>query len=138
MPVALATSVQAEIERLHRFFVDWFAAATPDDDATFAAGCADHIADDFVLIEPSGRSIGKQALLEGIRAGRGDNPGFRIAVEDVRIIAAEGSLVVVAYVERQSGARRSTPPENVRHSVATLQRTATGFCWRYVQETWAS
>ena len=131
-------SVREEIEAVHRFISAWFRGTEPNTDEAFEAGLAGRLAPGFVNIQPAGRVLERDALLDPIRNAHGANPDFRIEIADVRIRYADpgGKLVQATYLEIQSGARKSTPPTNTRISSALMRRTESGALeWMHLHET---
>lgn len=124
-----------EVVELHRFFERWLAGRSDADPMQRLEGA---LAECFELVGPDGRSVRRQALVEGLRDGfasRGAD--FRIRVEDVRARTLAEDLYHVTYVERQERAGRET----ARTASALLRRRAEppgGFSWLHVQETWLS
>ena len=138
-PDRLLDAVREEIEAVHRFISAWFRGEEPNTDQAFAAGLADRLEPGFVNIQPAGRVLECDALLDSLRDGHGTNPQFRIAISDVRLRYADesGELVLATYLETQSGARHSTPPTNARVSTVLMRRTPeTGALqWIHIHET---
>ncbi len=134
----LLTAVREEIEALHRFISAWFRGETPNTDEAFATGMADRLTSGFVNIQPAGRVLERDDLLDSLRDGHGTNPAFRISISRTRLhhVDAAAGLVLATYVETQSGARHSHPPTNARLSTVLMRRTGTGALeWLHVHET---
>jgi hypothetical protein len=129
--------VRAEIEGLHDFFTGWFSGALPESDAVFARGLADHFHPDFEIVLPSGTVHDRDGILTPLRQAWGTNPGFRAVVRDVRVLGEwpGAGLVLAAYVEAQTGARNTTPADNLRHSTVLFERGAERLVWRHLHET---
>ena len=135
---ALLTAVREEIEALHRFISAWFRGEEPNSDDAFAAGLADRLAPGFVNIQPVGRVLERDDLLDSLREGHGANPAFRISISKTRLhhVDAAAGLVLATYVETQSGARHSHPPTNARLSTVLMRQTGSGpLKWLHVHET---
>ncbi len=133
----LPGEVRAEIETLHDFFTGWFSGALPESDEAFARGLADHLQPDFEIVLPSGTVHDRDAILTPIRQAWGTNPGFRAVVRDVRVLGEwpGAGLVLAAYVEVQTGARNTTPADNLRHSTVLFERMTGRLVWRHLHET---
>jgi hypothetical protein len=58
-------------------------------------------------------------------------------VRDVRVLGEwpGARLVLAAYVEAQTGARNTTPADNLRHSTVLFERIAGRLVWRHLHET---
>ena len=135
---AQLTSVREEIEVVHRFISAWFRGEELDTDDAYAAGLAGRLAPGFVNIQPAGKVLEREVLLDSLRKGHGANPDFRIEISDVEMrYADEGrGLLLANYVETQSGARHSSPPTNARISTVLFRRTDSGALeWLHLHET---
>lgn len=134
--VQLEREVAAEIERFHDFLAAWFRGEVARDDEAFDARLSACWPAGMLNIQPSGIAHAGSEILEKIRGGHGSNPEFRIAIHDVRILDVDRrdgrERVVATYVERQRGARQSTPPANARRSSLWLERAAPGAEWRWL------
>jgi hypothetical protein len=133
----LGAQVRAEIEALHDFLTGWFSGALPEGDEAFARGLADHLQPDFEIVLPSGTVHDRDGLLTPIRQAWGTNPGFSTTVRDVRVLGEwpAAGLVLAAYVEVQTGARNTTPADNLRRSTVLFERRAGRLLWRHLHET---
>ncbi|MCH8951221.1 MAG: hypothetical protein IID49_03700 [Proteobacteria bacterium] len=137
----LGAEVRAEVEALHVFFTGWFGGALPGSDAAFARGLADHLHPDFEIVLPSGTVHDRDGLLTPIRQAWGANPGFSATVRDLRLLGqwmpgeSGAGLVLAAYVEVQTGARNTTPADNLRHATVLFERLAGRLVWRHLHET---
>jgi hypothetical protein len=127
---------QVEIERLHQFLTDWFGGKLQQRAAVFETGLADHLHDDFEMVQPAGKVFGRMATLEMIRGGWGTNPAFRIAISNVRLLGdwPAAGLALAGYVEHQCGARNSLT-ENARRSTVLFERRDGHLKWRHLHET---
>ena len=137
----LPGEVRAEIEALHDFFTGWFNGTLPESGEVFARGLADHLHPDFEIVLPSGTVHDRDGILIPVHQAWGTNPEFRAVVRDVRVLGAwrqgesEAGLVLATYVEAQSGARNTTPPDNLRHSTVLFEHRAERLVWRHLHET---
>ncbi len=134
---ALARQVKAEIEALHRFFVEWIHGSVAADDDSFQRGFARRFDPGFVLIGPDGALVPLARLTKGIHAAHGSNPDFAIEIRDVVLRRDLGEHVVVTYEEWQRGARHAATPDNARISTALLRRDRVapgGFAWLHLHE----
>jgi len=128
----LLREMRLEIERLHRFFQDWFTGAIPDEDTAFAP-VVTALGPDFEIVPPDGRRQPRDELLTGLRAAwgsrRGD-PAFAIRVEDVRLRRVTDALLLGTYEEWQedgAGLRG-------RLSLVAFERGPAGLSWLHVHE----
>lgn len=96
-----AERAAAEIVRMHGAIESWVAGRLAEED--FDKEITDHLAPGFCLVEPSGALLKRDQMLPALREFRGRNPRFGIAIEDVEILMEQGDMVLVTYVERQSG-----------------------------------
>lgn len=129
--------VRAEIEARHDFFTAWFNGTLPATAEVFANGLADHFHPDFEIVLPSGTVHDHDGILTPVRKAWGTNPGFRATVHDVRVLGEwpKVGLVMAAYVEDQSSARNTIPPDNLRHSTVLFERAGGHLIWRQLHET---
>jgi len=130
---ALENAVRAEIEDLHRFFVDWFTGRA--ELSTLNTILLSALDEDLLFVSPDGHRLNRDALVEGFLAGHGTNPDFRIAIRDVEIQHDLGNHVLATYTEWQRGARMSAQSENARRTSVLMTRQAP-FRWLSVHETW--
>lgn len=136
---ALLVEVMDEIESLHRHFVEWFTGEVPKVDAIFNDTIGNRFAKDIELIPPAGVTLSYSDLISGLYSFHDGNPGFRIAIRNVRIREVSGDLIVAAYEEWQRHALNSTPPDNGRAATVVFRRTESGpraLEWIQVHETW--
>ena len=135
MTDALLEEVRAEIVRLHDFFTGWFTGTLPGD--AFDEGVAARLHPGFENVQPAGKAMARDVLLNGLRAAHGSNPDFRIEIRETRLLGdwPDCGLVLAGYVEAQFGARNTTPPDNLRRATVLFESGAKGLIWRYVHET---
>ncbi|MDJ0926806.1 MAG: DUF4440 domain-containing protein [Gammaproteobacteria bacterium] len=129
----LEQAVRNEVERLHDFFVSWFAGELPE--TSLDAGFVDHLGPDFVLIPPGGIVLSRDDIAEAIRQSYASNPDFRIAIREVRIRQVLDDYLVVTYEEWQRNALQSSPADNGRLATALFRR-GPSLEWLHVHETW--
>jgi hypothetical protein len=125
---------QKEIVELHQFFQDWFTRALPASDESFAR-VAGVLSEDFVLIGPDGTLTEQAPLREGLRAGYGSRPHFRIWIENYRFHWQKGQVGLATYEEWQELAGGIT----TRLSTALFREkegNPNGLEWLHVHETW--
>jgi len=133
--------VRAEVETLHDFFTGWFSGALPESGEAFARGLADHLHPAFEIVLPSGTVHDRNGILTPVRQAWGTNPDFCTVVRDVRVLGewmpgkSAAGLVLAAYVEAQTGARNTTPADNLRHATVLFERIAGRLVWRHLHET---
>lgn len=133
MSDCLLVDVRREIVAVHDFIAAWFRGEA--DEEAFNASLAWRLAPALVNIQPAGRTLTRDELVAGIRNGYGANPAFRIEIGDVRIIAHARDIVTAMYVERQFGARNTTPANHSRISTVLLERVAERIRWLHIHET---
>lgn len=130
---ALENDVRREIEDLHRFFVDWFTGRA--EKSALNAILLSALDESLLFISPDGHRLARDTLLDGLRAGHGTNPDFRIAIRDVTVQQDLGDHVLATYTEWQRGSRTSGQPENARVATVVMTREKP-FRWLSVHETW--
>lgn len=124
-------AAQNEVVRLHHVIEGWFRGTVPAD--RFDPDFADALHPDFENIQPSGQVLTRADLLEPIRARHGDNPDFRITIEEPRLLGDWPRLILFGYVEHQTGARASAADNRRRSTV--LFEAGPRLIWRHLQET---
>lgn len=136
---ALAAMLRAEVEALHDFLAAWFRGEVAQDRALFDAELAAHLAEGMTNIQPAGRALSRDSLLRAVFDGHGSNASFRIEIRDFTLVAVskDRALAVATYVERQTGAKNTTPPDNARVSTAVFRLDDAGrrATWLHLQET---
>jgi hypothetical protein len=123
--------VRAEVVRLHAL-IEGLLTGAERDVAEFALA---HAAD-FTLTEPGGRTLDRGEVLAMIEGARGAVPGLRIAIEDVRVVAADGAFVAAAYREVQTRADGSGEVRAATVVFARDESAPHGLRWRHLHETW--
>lgn len=129
----------AEVQALHRFIAEWFQGHEPNTPENFEAGFARRLDPCFINIQPAGRMLSRDELLNAIRDGHGSNPAFKIEIRDLIVHREldDGRLLLVTYIEVQSGAKKSNPPTNGRLSSVLFERVegAEYLNWLHLHET---
>jgi len=131
----MLAEVHAEVEALHDFFTGWVSGALPEDDEAFAHGVAERLHPAFEMVMPSGTAHDRDAIVGAIRRSWGNAPDFRIGIRDVAVLGEWPELVLATYIEAQTGARNSIPPDNLRRSTVLFERRGGRLLWRHVHET---
>lgn len=137
-----------EIVELHEFFERWLggdagrgaaetsgdatANETPDVPMPRLEGA---LGPDFTMVTPSGKVVGREALLSGLAAARGSRPGLRIEILDPSLVAETPTLTVARYTEVQHAEGSTTR----RLSSVVFERSEgapNGLRWLHVHESW--
>jgi len=131
--------VTNEIEALHAFISQWFRGELERAEDVYQSGFADRLAVRLVNIQPSGQVLRRADLLDPIEAAHAANPEFRISISDVnlRFVSDDQKLIQATYVEHQTGARNTTPPDNDRISTVLFVRdpATDNLTWLHLHET---
>lgn len=130
---------RAEVEELHRFFVDWFGGRCENSDEVFERRLASHLAPSFALVQPSGVVLERGPLIGALRHGWGTNPRLEIEIREPRARVIVDGTVLITYQEWQRNARNASRANGKRVSSAVLRRSpelADGLIWLHVHETW--
>ena len=125
-----AESVVHEIERLHKFFEDWFNGGHDRTIDEFT----DSLDSDFYIVSPRSALSDRARIIETVGSHRGSWP-VEIRIENVHIRSEEGALLIATYEEHQNRGSQSA----VLISTVGLIRDATragGFRWLFVHESW--
>lgn len=128
------TQCKAEICELHDFFQAWFTGMQANTDEHFARFAA-VMAEGFAIINPSGKLTERPALLTGLRAAHGRQPGIRIWTQNHQLRHQVGDLALLTYEEWQQSVAGTT----ARLSTVLFQTQVgapNGVVWLHVQETW--
>lgn len=133
-----------EIVELHELFEQWLGA---DTSGRAAAATGDAAADatmdrleralcpDFAMVTPSGKVVGREALVSGLAAARGSRPGLRIEIQDPSLVAETPTLTVARYTEVQHSEGNTTR----RVSSVVFERSeggGNGLGWLHLHESW--
>jgi ketosteroid isomerase-like protein len=125
-------SIAEFVSQFHANLTSWFTGAN-DSGAGWSAlkyACPDNM----VLVYPSGAKLSGAEFVQSISNHPRNNAGFLATVEQIQVLSESTNEGLVAYVEVQAGAEKSTA-ENRRSALAMVQRGPLGWCWRYIQET---
>ena len=136
---SLEKLVTDEIEDLHAFISGWFRGELERNASVYRQGFSNRLAKTFVNIQPSGQVLSRADLLDPIENAHGANSDFRISISSVtlRHVSEDQSLIQATYVEHQTGARNTTPPDNDRISTVLFQRdlATDKLVWLHLHET---
>ena len=137
---SLETRAVRETEELHQFFQGWFNGTVENTDAVYDR-FAGVLAEDFVIVSPSGNLQERANLIEGLRGAYApeDTEPIRVWVEKAEVRRhwpmPDGDLVLVTYEEWLQRGESSRG----RLSTAILREredTPNGLEWLHVHETW--
>ena len=126
-------AVQAEVDDIHVFFVEWF-TGTADKDS-YEERFVSRFDTSAFFVGPDGVLMEYDALIEGMRMAHGVNPEFRIAIRDVVVRQESETQIVATYTEWQMNAVNVPRSNNGRQSTAVMNKGDT-LSWLCVQETW--
>ena len=132
--MALEQVCQAEIESLHRFFVEWYTGEC--DDGAFEA-FETALAPSFRMVHPDGEEYHRDSIVNAIARAHQthETADFQIDIEGVELLHDLGDHAVVRYEEWQTleGARTG------RLSTVVFEVTGGNggpLRWLDVHETW--
>lgn len=132
--MTLAADAIEEVHAMHEALERWFVAG--DADAFDRVGAV--LADDFVIVDPTGCTLDRAELLDGLSdvgASRVDaTPAFDIEVRNAEARVEGGDCCLVTYEEWQSGGDTDTGRIS-----SSLFRRADGpkhVEWVHLHETW--
>lgn len=131
---SLLSRASVEVVDLHRFFVDWFNAASADN-ADFRR-FESVMGKGFQMVAPDGQVLDRDAVLDHVSASRASCDGdFTISIEHIRAGWQAGDTIVVCYVEAQQRAGKHSRRRS--SAVFTTSSSApNGVEWRHLHETW--
>lgn len=119
-----------EIERLHRFFEDWYGGVGDRSIGEFA----DSLDDAFYIISPGGDVSNKESIV-GTVDDLGGNGDVEIRIRNVklRLVRAPG-IRIVTYEEHQRGPSATAAMISTVGLLPDPLRPG-GFAWLFVHET---
>ena len=120
------------VRTYHEALSDWFAGRKSEKAAWRTLASLTN--PEMTLVYPSGRRLGGDDFLESIRDLHGTSEGFVAIIDELEVVHEGPKHAVVSYVEIQSGAKNSAG-DNRRSALALLVRDATGWKWKFIQET---
>jgi len=118
-----------EVERLHRFFADWFVGRIGFD---ALAECESALAPGFTMVTPDGRTVDREPLLGAIR----DQHDSRDSTFSIDVVLSGCIRFDDVHVTRYEEHHRGPDPSH-RLSTAVITNSASGFQWQTVHETWS-
>ncbi|MHA1307907.1 MAG: DUF4440 domain-containing protein [Candidatus Heimdallarchaeota archaeon] len=128
---------EQEVIGLHKFFEQWFKAEITNDKETLNR-FHDVLADEFMLIMPSGNFTFKDPIVKQIESGYGshekDKISYELWVQNINCRLIENNLCLVTYEEWG----RVDGEINARLSSALFRKkegTINGVEWIHVHET---
>lgn len=126
---------KAEIVETHEFLTGWLSGSLPKNDAVYAPFAA-VLADDFVIITPSGEATVRDPLLRELEQGHGaEGVDFRIWIENVQLRWHDDAAWLGTYEEWQEIGSGTT----ARLSSVLFRRNdalRNGIEWVHLHETW--
>ncbi|MBM7047274.1 hypothetical protein [Rhizobium lusitanum] len=130
----LFQKARAEVLAFHRFFEEWYDAATAH--GVDFARCERTFGQAFHMIPPSGRLFSRAETIELIRANRATYRGdFTIEITDISAGFETADTIVLTYVEAQWRAGKHSR----RQASALLTASSSapdGVEWQHLHETW--
>jgi hypothetical protein len=128
---SLADKAEAEVRRLHAFFVAWFRGEAAD-----FSDCERAFAGDFRMVTPDGAVHARTAVIDRLRAARASTGGdFAIEIAEPRLAWRGDEAVLLEYVERQHRDGQATARRATGLFTEAISAPG-GVLWRHVQETW--
>lgn len=122
----------AEVARLHAAIEGWVTGRIPQEN--FEKEIARYLAPGFRIVEPDGRIGERGDLMKGLYNYRGKNPDFHIKIEDCKVVEERDDLVIVTYLERQTGATLAKPT-NARRATCIF-KVDEQVTHLFLHETW--
>jgi len=112
----------------HRLLAEWLGSRA--DRTVLAELRAAHTAD-FTLATVDGQVLDRETLLAALEDAAGAQPGLRIEITDVTVVARFGDAVLIRFLETHVMAEQATA-----RRVSALLRAGDGTLrWAYVHET---
>lgn len=121
-----------EVLDLHRFLEDWLKGNVPRGNGK-PERLAKALAEDFMVIHPTGSRGSRSDVLKSFAASYGEKPaGYALEVSDISVRLLGNDLALVTYVETHRG-------ESGRERVSTVLMRWRGkdqpILWLFLQET---
>lgn len=133
---ALRVRCEDEVFELHRFFQEWYLGEVDDPNGEAFGRVSEVLAEEFHIVTPEGKMLGRSEILTAVRGGHGSKPAdFRIRTEKCHFRAGGRGIGVVTYEEWHDEGGKSQG----RLSTAVFQDRAdapNGVRWVHVHETW--
>lgn len=126
---------RAEIVELHDFLEQWSNAELPPTDETFAR-FGDVMAPSFLIIDTDGELIGRQPIVEAIRAAHGrwrEAPGH-IQIKNFQLHHQAGGLALATYEEWHNFGEPRGRLSSVLFGPNT--QAPNGLEWLHLHEVW--
>lgn len=127
---------RAEVVELHHFLEVWSNAELQPTEGAFAR-FGDVIAPSFLIIDPDGETLGREPIVEAIRAahGRWSSAPGQIRIENFRLHQSGGDYALATYEEWHEVAG-----ESVGRLSSVLfgpnEQTPNGLEWLHLHEVW--
>ncbi|MCH9765427.1 MAG: hypothetical protein K0U34_05480 [Alphaproteobacteria bacterium] len=121
----LESRLRLEVETAHSFIAAWFRGEPPRDQHVFRDQFTSRFAADMINVQPAGKALTLDELVQSIYAGHGANSGFAIAIHDFHLLhqSADGGMATATYIEAQTGAMHTVPADNRRISTVVFALT---------------
>lgn len=138
-PASLLASLEQNTKQVHDFIAAWFRGDVSDSAELFDRELTQFFAPELINIQPSGRALTQPELLSSIRHGYASNPAFHISISDFRCLQSfpAGHVILATYLETQTAARNTSPPNNQRIASVIFRLPADGSAplWLHIHET---
>jgi hypothetical protein len=132
-PTDLAIRCADEVVALHRVIESWLTGSAPRTREAFAR-FADALADEFVIVHPSGAAESKSDIVAALWNAHGANgDGFSIEIRNVTCRVEADPWCVLTYEEWQHDDETTARISTV---VFLRSDTAIGVEWVHLHETW--
>jgi len=122
-----------EVLRMHNFIESWLTGRAKKSNDVFAQ-FADALAEDFLLINPSGKADDKASITSGFWGAYGAQPEpFSVEIRDFKCRFATEDFCLAIYQEWQFGTETTA-----RLSTVLFRRAAEAdrLQWLHLHETW--
>ncbi|HKN52421.1 MAG TPA: DUF4440 domain-containing protein [Amycolatopsis sp.] len=122
--------VEDAVAHQHRLLAEWLGSRA--DQAVLAELRAAHTAD-FTLVTIDGEVLDRDTLFAALEAAAGAQPGLRIDITDVTVVARLEDALLVRFLETHLRREQAT----ARRVTALLRSGEGPLRWAYVHETTA-
>nr|WP_255495031.1 DUF4440 domain-containing protein [Nocardia sp. GTS18] len=124
----LSVDLEGAIQALHDDLADWLGSEAPDSVFDRFAAAQDP---SFSMVTTTGQVLHRDELLTGLRAARNAQPGLRIAISEIEVLATDGAVTVVRFLESHHHAGTVSR----RRVLAVLRSERESLRWSTLQET---
>lgn len=126
------TEIIHEVLEMHTLFQAWYQGSLQESDLVSKIGV--RLAEDFQIVFPDRTEHKRGDLLEMMRTDRGNDPQYRIVIDDIELQNISSGTYRVRYRESQYW-KGSIKPNLVIQTLSVLINSPDGLRWKSIHET---